>query len=80
MALMLAHSGNFYDPRNAHCACADLLQEGIEMSEVVHKAGGNLLRPVSGFASAAAGIAAGATLIVSGNTLAAEAQATRKRS
>jgi iron complex outermembrane receptor protein len=45
------------------------------MSEVVHKAGGLPPRPVSGFAGVAAGIAVGTTLIVSGNALAAEAQA-----
>jgi iron complex outermembrane recepter protein len=44
------------------------------MSEVVQKAGGHPLRPVSGFASVAVGIAAGATLIVSGTALAAEAE------
>jgi iron complex outermembrane recepter protein len=46
------------------------------MSEVVHKAGGTPLRPVSGFASAAVGVAAGATLVFSAGTLAAETQTT----
>jgi len=43
------------------------------MSDVVHKAGGNPLRPVSGFAGVAVGIAAAAMFIVPGSTLAAEA-------